>query len=285
MGVSGHGAGAAADDGGAGPRRGARAAALRDQQLRQERRRRRRWVAAGSTAVVLTVAAGALAASRSHTPVPAASRQILPAAVSGATTVQRPPRRVADTSAIPGVTAWDVSAAAQHQHVTGPVRYAVTPPVGGPHHAVWMNAGVYTAPIPAERAVHNLEHGAVWITYDPHLPAAARHTLTQLVARQTLIPEPQLPGQANRYIDLSPWPTSTLPAPIVISSWGHQLCLKTPTDPRLKRFIDAFRCSPRYSPEYRNAVDGIPTRIGGVPAADRGTRPNPAGTGTGPGMS
>ena len=62
--------------------------------------------------------------------------------------------------------------ALQHQHVTGPVDYTITPPVGGPHNAVWMNAGVYTKPVPTERAVHNLEHGAVWITYDPDLAAS-----------------------------------------------------------------------------------------------------------------
>ena len=33
-----------------------------------------------------------------------------------------------------------------------------------------MNCGIYDKPVPSERAVHNLEHGAIWITYQPSLP-------------------------------------------------------------------------------------------------------------------
>src|SRR5579859_159302 len=50
-------------------------------------------------------------------------------------------------------------------HVTGPVKYAQVPPVGGNHAAVWQNCGIYSQPIANENAVHSMEHGAVWITY------------------------------------------------------------------------------------------------------------------------
>ena len=56
-------------------------------------------------------------------------------------------------------------------HTTDPVTYAQTPPVGGDHNPTWLNCGVYTAPVKNELAVHALEHGAVWVTYDPDLPA------------------------------------------------------------------------------------------------------------------
>jgi hypothetical protein len=57
-------------------------------------------------------------------------------------------------------------------HVEGPVDYAVeepgvVPPVGGPHWSQFMNCGFYDEPVISEAAVHSLEHGAVWITYDP----------------------------------------------------------------------------------------------------------------------
>lgn len=219
--------------------------------------------------------------------------QILPAAPTGAKTVQQPATTVADTSGVPGVLAWDTTGwpgdgaahpgALEHQHVDGPVTYAVTPPVGGPHNGIWMNAGVYTKPIPSERAVHNMEHGAVWITYKPDLPASEVATLTAFVARQSLIPETGETAtgapttNSNRYIDLSPWATSALPAPIVMSAWGHQLRLTDAADPRMQKFVDTFRNSQRYSPEYGAAVDGIPIQTGGRPASDGSSEPNPPG--------
>jgi hypothetical protein len=201
---------------------------------------------------------------------------------------------VPDTSGIPGVLAWDTTGwpgdggdhagALEHQHVPGPVTYGITPPVGGPHNAIWMNAGVYTEPVPTERAVHNMEHGAVWITYDPQLPAADVAKLTAFVARQSLIAETgetaagAPTSNSNRYVDLSPWATSTLPAPIVISAWGHQLRVTSASDPRLQKFVDVFRHSSVYSPEYGAAVDGIPIQTGGRPASSGSSQANPPGS-------
>jgi hypothetical protein len=189
------------------------------------------------------------------------------------------------------VLAWDTTGwpgdgakhpgALEHDHVTGPVTYSVLPPVGGPHNPIWMNAGVYTTAIPNERAVHNLEHGAVWITYDPSLSASVVAQLVAFVGKQSLIAEPAndigIADDANRYVDLSPWSGATLPSPIVISSWGHQLRVTSPTDPRLQQFVDTFRNSSTYSPEYGGGVDGIPIESGGRAAIYGGTQPNPPG--------
>jgi hypothetical protein len=270
------------------------AEAARQQALRrQERFRRLAYVAAGIVAVVLVVL-GRAVLTRTHAPTTAAgagAAQIVPATPTGAVTVQRPPTPVADHSGIDGVLAWDTGdwpgagtstapGILEHQHVSGPVTYALTPPVGGPHDAVWMNAGVYTLPIPAERAVHNLEHGAVWLTYRPDLPAAQVAALTAFVGRQSLIDESgttHIAGQRSRYVDLSPWTGNGLPAPIVISAWGHQLRVTSAADPRLQRFVDVFRNSRAFSPEYGSPVDGVPVQTGGRPASDGATEPNPAG--------
>ena len=268
------------------------------QQARRTKRRRR------AVAIVIPVAAVAIIsvvliswrASRPDAIAPqptvgSPTSQILPAASSGSVTVQAQATPVADTSGIPGALAWDTigwpgdgakhPGALEHDHVTGPVTYSVLPPVGGPHNPIWMNAGIYTAPIPSERAVHNLEHGAVWITYNPSLPVDTIAQLVAFVGKQSLIAEPAsetgISNDANRYVDLSPWATDTLPTPIVISSWGHQLRVTSPTDPRLQQFVDTFRNSSTYSPEYGGAVDGIPVQSGGRPALDGGTQPNPPG--------
>lgn len=277
--------------------------AVLETQRRAARRRvvRNRLLLAGSAVVIVaiiafviaSIAQSATTASRgTQGTSPSSAAQILPAPVSGATTTQSAPHTVADTSGIPGVLAWDTqgwpgdgaahAGALEHSHVTGPVNYAILPPVGGPHSGIWMNAGVYTKPVVTERAIHDLEHGAVWITYNPNLPAAQVAQLTAFVTRQSLIPENasavKIANDSNRYIDLSPWASNTLPSPIVVSSWGHQLRLTSPTDSRLQQFIDTFRYSKTYSPEYGEPVDGIPVLTGGRAALDGGTQPNPPGT-------
>ena len=248
-------------------------------------------------AVAVVVAAGIviLVVVVTHQPksaTPSANGQILPAVSTGDTTVEAPVTRVKNTSGIQGVLAWDTTGwpgdgsdhkgALEHNHVTGPVKYAVLPPVGGPHNPVWMNAGVYTKPVPTERAVHNMEHGAVWITYNPNLSAADVKKLTAFVTKQKLIAEPAsevgFSGETNRYIDLSPWASNSLPSPIVISAWGYQLRVTSPTDPRLQQFVDTFRYQQKYSPEYGGPVDGVPVQSGGRAAVDGGTKANPPGT-------
>lgn len=268
------------------------------EELRRKERaaaRRRRLIGWGSAVlgalIVAAIIVAVVAWPRKAQPAPAAAPQIIPAGVA-ASPITVPPAVSTATnhSGIPGVLAWDTTGwpgngqpspgALEHDHVTGPVRYHITPPVGGPHNAIWMNAGVYTKPVPTERAVHNMEHGAVWITYDPDLPKSQIAQLTSFVGRQTLISEPSsgVAGQANRYVDLTPWASNTLPSPIVISAWGYQLRVSKADDPRLQKFVDTFRHNPTYTPEYGAAVDGIPVQTGGVPAAFGSTKPNPPGT-------
>ena len=60
-------------------------------------------------------------------------------------------------------------------HVSTVVNYPQSPPVGGNHSQYWADCTgkVYAEPIANENAVHMLEHGAIWITYNPStLPAS-----------------------------------------------------------------------------------------------------------------
>jgi len=104
--------------------------------------------------------------------------------------------------ALSGVQTFKV---ASRNHVTTPVKYAQTPPVGGDHNPTWLNCGIYDQPVPNENAVHDLEHGAVWITYRPDLPADQVAELQKLARSQT-------------YITLSPY--DGLSTPVVASAWG-----------------------------------------------------------------
>jgi hypothetical protein len=222
----------------------------------------------------------------SSTAAAAPAGEIPPAAVTGGPLLQQQPKTVKAPEPIEGLLAWDTSGydeattppgALEHNHVAEVVDYAVVPPVGGPHNGIWLNAGVYTVPVPSERAVHALEHGAVWVTYRPDLAAADVAALTAFAEKQQPIDEQSAPGQSNRYVVVSPWADGTLPAPVVISAWGYQLRVDSATDPRLQTFVDTFRHSEKYSPEYGSPVDGVPVLTGGRPASAGSALPNPEG--------
>ncbi len=115
-------------------------------------------------------------------------------------------------------------------HVTGKVTYTQNPPVGGDHNPVWLNCGIYATPVPNENAVHSLEHGAVWITYQPNLPATQVTQLADLV-------------QGHNHAILSPYPG--LPAPVVASAWGLQLKVTGASDPRIAQFIKEYESGPQ----------------------------------------
>ena len=108
-------------------------------------------------------------------------------------------------------------------HVDGDVDYDTSPPAGGPHDPEWLDCGAYDAPVRDENAVHDLEHGAIWITYAPDLGSA------DVAALADVLPDNGL---------LSPY--DGLPAPVVVTAWGRQLALTGADDPRLKMFVDAF---------------------------------------------
>jgi hypothetical protein len=133
----------------------------------------------------------------------------------------------ASVGTIPGMVTYPNLA---RTHVTGPVTYAQNPPVGGPHDPLWLNCGIYTSPVRNENAVHSLEHGAVWITYQPSLAPSAVQHLVSLV-------------KGHAYVILAPYPG--LPAPIVASAWGLQLKLQTANDPRVAEFIQKYANGPQ----------------------------------------
>ncbi|GAA3390214.1 DUF3105 domain-containing protein [Cryptosporangium minutisporangium] len=113
-------------------------------------------------------------------------------------------------------------------HVGGKVKYETAPPVGGNHNGAWENCNgdVYAKQIPNEHAVHSLEHGAVWVTYNPDLPQAQIDQLAKKV-------------KGKDYMLMSPYPG--LDKPISLQAWGFQLKVDSASDKRIDEFITQFR--------------------------------------------
>ncbi len=130
-------------------------------------------------------------------------------------------------------------------HVTNPT-YKQVPPVGGDHLSVWQNCGVYDQPINNGNGVHSMEHGTVWITYDPSLPAA---DVAKLAAT----------AKGQPYVLVSPYPG--LPAPVVASAWGYQVKLTGADDPRLEQFIRTFEQGPQTPEPGAACVGGTGTPV------------------------
>lgn len=140
---------------------------------------------------------------------------------------------VDDAGAPPSSTPADVRTfeVRSRDHVSGPVDYPQTPPVGGAHNPTWQNCGFYGESIVVERGVHSLEHGAVWVTFRPGLATDQIDVLRRLAASQT-------------HILISSW-DGELASPVVASAWGRQLGLASAGDPALAEFVRAFRTGPQ----------------------------------------
>ena len=129
-------------------------------------------------------------------------------------------------------------------HVEEPVDYPQTPPAGGPHSSAWLNCGIYTEPQKNENAVHSLEHGAVWVTYD-----AAALSDEDLATLKSHLP--------STYVILSPY--EGLDSPIVLSAWNNQLALDSASDERIPEFFEEYWRSqnvPEPNASCSGALDG-----------------------------
>jgi hypothetical protein len=134
---------------------------------------------------------------------------------------------------------------AQHVGPDRRVAYSFTPPIGGTHDQAWAacNGVVYDRPVRSENMVHSLEHGAVWIAYDPGQVDDA--TVAALAARV----------EGQQYMVMSPYPD--MDAAISLQSWGHQLALDDADDPRIDQFVAALRSNRYTHPEPGASCDEV----------------------------
>jgi hypothetical protein len=131
----------------------------------------------------------------------------------------------------------------EHAHVNGVIKYDSAPPVGGNHSQIWADCTgkVYDHQIANENAVHMLEHGAVWITYNPKtLPAGQLATLKKYV-------------QGVDRTALTPY--AGLKTPISLQAWGYQLFVNSANDPRIAQFISTLKYNPKTTPENASCSD------------------------------
>ena len=150
---------------------------------------------------------------------------------------------------IDGVEAFRVDSNA---HTEENLTYDPAPPTGGEHFPVPATCGFYeTEAPPDELLVHDLEHGAIWIAYDPGLDDASKSSLSALVAQQAKV-------AATPYPDLG--------SPIVVTAWARQLRLDSVDDPRLLQFVEQYRNSEN-APEPDAACQGIGTPTVASPTA------------------
>ncbi|WP_238014544.1 DUF3105 domain-containing protein [Dactylosporangium sp. AC04546] len=152
----------------------------------------------------------------------------------------------------------------QREHVWGPQTYNMKPPVAGNHNPNWQRCmgDVYAAPIATEHALHSLEHGAVWITYKPDLPADQVEALAKRV-------------RGNDYMLMSPFADQD--KAISLQAWGFQLKVDNATDPRIDEFVKALR-------QNASLEAGTPCSSGDV-ITETGTTPRDLGKdGGGTGM-
>jgi hypothetical protein len=136
---------------------------------------------------------------------------------------------------------WDAKKLGRN-HVTTTVKYPMKPPVGGDHNQVWMNCDgvVYDKKIPDMNAVHSLEHGAVWVTYNKKASQADVKKLADKVAK-------------TKYSLMSPMDDQT--GAIMLSAWGKQVTVDNADDERVDAFFTKYVQGPQ-TPEPGAACTG-----------------------------
>ncbi|MER5213107.1 DUF3105 domain-containing protein [Streptomyces sp. NPDC002838] len=123
-----------------------------------------------------------------------------------------------------GEQTWE---ALSRNHVSESVDYPMAPPSGGDHDPSWANCNgeVHSEEIRNENAVHSLEHGAVWVTYNDKAADADIRALADRVSK-------------TPYTFMSPYKKQS--SPITLTAWGHQLSVGEASDPRVAQFFTKY---------------------------------------------
>ncbi|MGH8953222.1 MAG: DUF3105 domain-containing protein [Acidimicrobiia bacterium] len=111
--------------------------------------------------------------------------------------------------------------------------YNSDPPTSGPHDPSPAPCGIYREPVSDQGWLHSLEHGAVFVQYDPSLPETDIEAVEDMVRSN------------GREILLAPRPG--IPAPYALGAWTRLLLV----DEIDQNLVDSFEreFGNRFSPE------------------------------------
>jgi hypothetical protein len=122
------------------------------------------------------------------------------------------------------------------------IPFGELPPAGGTHDPAWQTCGVYVEPINTANAIHSMEHGAAWITYQPDLPDEQIEAIQDHFTGQT-------------YTLISPYPGQR--SPIVLTTWGVQMEVDSIDDERVDPFIERYRLGPNTPERGASCTGGV----------------------------
>jgi VCBS repeat-containing protein len=134
-------------------------------------------------------------------------------------------------------------------HIDGDIDYTgySNPPTYGPHHGFDANGtdanpgitprptGVHTTEQPDEDLVHNLEHGHVWISYNPSLIGSG-----DLAALEQFVRDGS-PDENGGGVGVILTPRAANDAMIAVASWAHLLKLSMYDPATIRDFVETNR--------------------------------------------
>jgi hypothetical protein len=191
----------------------------------------------------------------------------LPAAEAGSASDALDPVSPPDAAAAPDAAHCSATEAphpdegAQHLDLCSPTGYRTNPPSSGNHYPYWAAYKTYPSPFPRGFWVHDLEHGAVVITYNcPDGCAAEVSAAQQLI--DALPTDPSCVTPVKRRILMLPDPA--LDVRFAASSWGFTLRADCFDAEAFASFIAAHYAH-GLEDICANGIDPLTSAVGGGP--------------------
>lgn len=102
------------------------------------------------------------------------------------------------------------------------------PPAGGPHYTSPVAPDASDQPIDDGYVVHSLEHGMIWLAYQP-----------EMIDEDGLSTLRSLAAEYDRDVVLAPRPVND--APLYAVSWGRRMVIDPDDEAQLRAFIETNR--------------------------------------------